>query len=414
MTGTVDLMTKNLSQVVGHRESIPFPVSHLAFDRSSCLRHLLLVPEDGTGIWKYETQSKDLTPLVTNVTAVSRVYAANGDVYWMEGNNSCLFKREIISHPKTTKETVACLIDGDTLVSAFVRSSGRVVYLLSANGDVYRAAVGDSGSMRRIFSAAQFKNRKFLKYEVNEFDGIGALFEEHTSDLKLFVSIRNHGILVEITTACMRTSPESRTECLLSNIRDEVNENKLYDFKLLSDPGINCSEEADTIRTQVLMDRLRNAGFGSISDGAGTILVSWVIVYVVLSMIFLVLVCKLVHDLVYKKRGERSLTDLLKGRDDRRQMLRRSPSSASLSHSNSQHALNFPPKNLMPSPTARLDPCLNRTISIEDLTGFSNPSFDVVPRRGRTASQKSCGSCDYREECKELGVCLTTYSLLHQ
>lgn len=405
--GSLHLTTRNLTQTRAH--SFPFAVTHLAVDRSSCQREVLLVAQDNDTIWKFDANNEQLTPLIRDVDNVSRVFAVNGDVYWIEGRR-CLYRREILSHDSGS-HNVTCLSSTSPLTAVFVSHAGHdnAVYLLTSLGDVY--FMEDGSPMVKIIAAEEYKDRKILKTQMNDFDSLYVTSSpESAQDVQVLVGIKNHGILLEISMHCSGVRPIRG--CDILSIKDEINENRLYDFKLLADPGINCSDDVNTIRTQVLIDRTRLLTYSPFVAGRMRMTTWMVVISVVLCCLFLIAILKLVVGLYTTNRADgKRLGDLLsrsaRHQSDRHGILRRSASINSVA----PHLLKFPPKAvLQASPALAAIAPLPKAISIEDLTGFENPSFNG--QRNRTASQKSCGSCDYKEECRDLGICLSTYSLL--
>lgn len=409
MFGSLNLTSRNLTQTKAH--SFPFNATDVVVDRFSCQRDVILAARDQDTIWKLDANTFNLTPLVQNADNVSKIFAVNGDIYWITGRR-CLFRREILSHDASVKNNETCLSDTSSHMAAVFVShadGGSDVYILSSVGDVYR--LHDRSAMVKIIAREAYKDRKILKYERNDFDSLyvtsSSVDSHHVTSI--FVGIKNHGILLKIVVQC----PENHVSgtCKILSMKDELSEDRLYDFKVLADPGINCSDFVTTIRSQVLRERATSLRLSYLVYGH-VVKTTWIAVFALFSLLLIGFTIKMIVGLftTSSDNGKR-FRDLVSGghrHQDRRSILRRSPSN----NSTAGNPLNFPSKDVLQA-TPVLKACAPpvRTISIEDLSGFENPSFDG--RRNRTHSQRSCDSCDYKDECKEMGICLNTYSRLH-
>jgi hypothetical protein len=427
--GSLHLTTRNLTDVKSH--TLSFNISDLAVDRSSCERDLILVVQDQSEIYQLNVNSMNLKILTKDAHEVSGLFVASGLMYWIQ-ERQCLFRQEILSN-RRDKQKITCLPDA-SLSAVFVPHAGHdghkpdAWFMLSSYGDVYRMQDEDQ-TVIKIVTAEEYKDRKILKYEKNDFDSLHVnVTPGSPNEMQVFVGIKNHGILLEILVHCSDLTDGN--SCQMLSIRDEINENRLYDFKLLSDPGINCTDHENTIRSQVLVDHkqeqdgkrlLRSSPFLFTRDMSPT---TWIIISALISCALLLLVTKMMVG-IYRGRRHPAPTllgDLLRSQRQHRDcnaILRRSASINSVAQS--QNPLKFPPKSVLSTPVRTVSspapaPGLPHAISIEDLTGFQNPSFTEALAdggRSRTVSQRSCGTCDYKDECRDMGICLSTYRLLH-
>jgi hypothetical protein len=227
---------------------------------------------------------------------------------------------------------------------------------------------------------------------------------------------------MEISIACN----SNLQDCEVSNVKDVVIERQLPDFKLVTQNIQNITREcfgSDEKKTaQVFLPNKLNevhekkiAPDHNIVESVSEEYIRhriysktyiWILV-LFLAIIFVMTTAKIIYE--YNKsirrrllRIPRDTLDLESGRED-------SMDPFYEGCRRDHRTIRREGRRSRNSSVTVVSP--DNTLSIEDLGGFSNPSFGSHHENIKMCS-KSCDSCEYKTECKDRGICLSTYRLL--
>ena len=393
-------------------------VSSLAFDKCSCLDNpSVFVSESGRILRIYQNKTVDVI-LDHSASTITSMLFRNGFLFWSEGK--CIQRMKLGNHHHQ-KEINYCIASSDNkTMSSFHILDDDSCFIMSSSGDVVLLPLKEDQNQNAttpIIDGSLFRNESILKYHENTFKTVSVVLSKNSSwsQLSLFIGIQNHGLLMEVKVSCVTDFKK----CDVLSVEDIVVERLLPDFKLLTDNDypLTCINETaqDIIKPKGTAVKEATQEIYLIHSRGSEEYIryriysrSYIWILVLFLAIIIVMACvKTIYE--YKK--------------SMRDRLLRTPRESTIESGLEESLENpFYESNRRDHRTTRREGRRSRnnsvtvlgvdnTVSIEDLGGFSNLSLGSHTDNMKRCS-RSCDSCEYKTECKDRGICLSTYRLL--
>ena len=387
-------------------------ISSIAIDRASCLDNpsifissLSALPSSTGSILKIY-QNKTIQVVKEGIKPVTSLQTDDELLYWSD--SKCIQRNNLNSQ---VLDLIWCLpfeLENKTdIVSLFLLKNDSLFVLLSTGAVFFLPINNRVNQTTQLIAEDLFKDPKILKYHENVFRTLSVIMSSTSPNtlIDIFIGVQNHGLLLEISLSCQ----SNLTSCTVINTRDVAVERTLPDFKLTFDSKVEsrCSHTFPEPQHQVNQSAVLKAPQDTnILDSSSQDFESeekrkylfarnyiWILVgFVVVIVVF----------------------GILKTARDFRRSTRESLIRRDLSPESFQGSIvsigSCKTKRLRRNSITVVN--MDDTVSVEDLGGFSNPSFGSHVDNVRMCSKSSCDSCEYKSECKERGICLSTYRLL--
>lgn len=324
-------------------------------------------------------------------------------VYWIQ-NGTCIFKSQYPNY----QQKVICvnqIITQIRPINSFT-ITGSYSYLLFSSGEIYRHNLR-TGGIQNLIPESFYDGHPDFKYGHEDyFKSMSSIVNEDESSIQLFISNSNHGDLFQVNVSCTTES-----SCHVTNSRLVLIERKIYDAKVVTLNKVTghkpfpfkmttnfslCQETVTPdgdIRPYTFLTYPEPIDSDEWNKWTG--LSSFMFASTaMLCLMGLIFVTLLISSVIWFRRYKNRSSHMRYRRNISQTTIENGDGSLSTSGVKTKTFRGNSGSCVTVNP--------DRTVSIEDLGGFANHAF----------FEKSCDVCEYKDECSERGICLSTYRLL--